>query len=124
MNVVLWVLQIVLALAFAAAGTFKLTKSRAALAEQQMGWVEDFSDSAVKGIGAAELLGAVGLILPAWTGIAPVLTPLAATGLAITMIGALIVHARRHETKAFPPPLVLGVLALIVAWGRFGPYSY
>lgn len=118
MNIVIWILQIVLALAFLAAGGMKLARPRPALASSGLAWVDDFSDSAVKGIGALEVLGAIGLILPALTGIAPILTPLAALGLALTMAGAIVVHIRRKETIV--PPLVLGVLALVVAVARFG----
>ncbi|MDI6103498.1 DoxX family protein [Actinoplanes sp. NEAU-A12] len=91
-----------------------------------MTWTEDFSAGAVKAIGAAEALGAIGLILPAVTGVAPVLVPLAATGLALAMIGAAVVHARRGETQAMAmaPSVVLLILTVVVAWGRFGPYAF
>jgi len=121
MNIVLWIITGLLAAAFLGAGFLKLTRPREKLREAGMGWTDDFSPGAIKGIGLAEVLGALGLILPAVTGIATILVPLAATGLLITMIGAVITHVRRHES--FVPPLVLGVLALIVAVGRFGPWS-
>jgi uncharacterized membrane protein YphA (DoxX/SURF4 family) len=121
-NVALWVLQIVLAVAFLFAGGMKATQSREKLLPQ-MAYIEDFPQQVIKLIGVLEVLAAIGLIVPAATGIAPVLTPLAATGLVITMIGAVIVHLRRKETNQIGMPIVLGVLALIVAWGRFGPYS-
>jgi hypothetical protein len=70
-------------------------------------------------IGAVEILGAIGLILPQALDIAPVLTPLAATGLAVIQVGAIIVHGRRKETKALPMNVVLLVLAAFVAVGRF-----
>jgi DoxX-like family len=69
------------------------------LAAFGMGWVEDFSPGAVKSIGTLEVLAAVGLILPAALGIAPVLVPLAAVGLAVLMAGAIITHLRRHEAQ-------------------------
>lgn len=118
MSVVAWILQIVLALAFLAAGGMKLARPRPALVGAGMGWADDFSDSAVKGIGALEVLGALGLILPAVTGLATWLVPVAALGLALTMAGAVAVHVRRKES--FVPPLVLGVLALVLAVVRFG----
>jgi len=121
MNIVVWILQIVLALAFLVSGGMKLVRPRPALVASGMGFAEDYSDGAVKGIGALEVLGAIGLILPALTGIAPILTPIAALGLALVMIGAIVVHVRRKEQ--FVPPLVLGVLALAVAVLRFGPYA-
>jgi hypothetical protein len=119
-EIVVWVLQIVVALAFLAAGAVKLVRPRPALVSSGMAWADDYSDGGVKGIGALELIGAVGMILPAVTGIAPVLVPLAALGLALVMAGAVVVHLRRKETPV--PPLVLGVLALVVAVLRFGPY--
>lgn len=124
MDVVLWIIAGLLAVAFLGAGFMKATKSRSEL-QPKMAWVEDFSDSAVKGIGVAEALGAVGLVLPALTGIAPILTPIAATGLLLTMIGAVVVHLRRGEGMgAAAPALLLGVLSAVVAWGRFGPYAF
>jgi len=116
-DVVSWILQVVLALAFLAAGGMKLVRPRPALVGSGMGYAEDFSDSALKGIGAVEVLGALGLVLPWLLGIAPILTPLAALGLALVMAGAVVVHVRRKEP--FVPPLVLGVLSLVVAVLRF-----
>jgi uncharacterized membrane protein YphA (DoxX/SURF4 family) len=122
MNVVIWVLQILLALAFLAAGLTKLTQHRQQLATT-MGWVEDFSDPSVRAIGALEILGALGLLLPAVTGLAPVLVPIAAVGLALLMVGAAVTHRRRGELPMIGINTVLLVLALVVAWARFGPYS-
>lgn len=120
MNVVLWVVAGLLAALYLAAGGMKLATPREKLLENpNMGWTADFSDAGVKGIGAVEILGAIGLILPWALDIAPVLTPLAATGLAVIQIGAIIVHARRGETKALPMNVVLLVLAAFVAVGRF-----
>jgi uncharacterized membrane protein YphA (DoxX/SURF4 family) len=122
-NVVLWIVAALLAVAFGAAGLMKLTRPKATLAAT-MAYVEDFSGGAVKAIGALELLAALGLVLPAVTGIAPVLVPLAAVGLVIVMIGAAVVHARRGENQMIVTNVVLLVLAAVVAWGRFGPYSF
>ena len=118
MSVVAWILQIVLALVFLGAGVTKLARPRPALVGAGMAWVDDFSDSTVKTIGVLEVLGAVGLILPAVTGVATWLVPVAAVGLALTMAGAVVVHVRRKET--YVPPLVLGVLALALAVIRLG----
>jgi hypothetical protein len=120
MEIVVWILQILVAVAFLGAGVMKLVRPKPALVSSGLGWAEDFSDGGVKGIGALEVLGAVGLILPAVTGIAVILSPLAAVGLALVMAGAAVVHVRRKETPV--PPIVLGVLALVVAVLRFGPY--
>ncbi|HEX4704446.1 MAG TPA: DoxX family protein, partial [Pseudonocardiaceae bacterium] len=79
----------------------------------------------VKLIGTAELLGGLGLVLPAALKIAPVLTPIAAAALGVTMIGALITHTRlRDPVVNFAPSIVLLVLSAFVAWGRFGPYHF
>jgi uncharacterized membrane protein YphA (DoxX/SURF4 family) len=123
MNVTLWIAQALLAAVFLMGGLTKATKSRSDLSGK-MSWVEDFSDGQVKVIGIVEVLAAVGLILPALTGILPVLTPLAAAGLVITMIGATIVHLRRKEHPGIAINIVLLVLAAFVAWGRFGPYAF
>lgn len=120
MNVVLWIVAGLLAAMYLAAGGMKLATPREkVIANPNTAWAEDFSAPALKGIGAVEILGALGLILPQATGIAPVLTPLAATGLALVQIGAIIVHVRRSETKALPMNVVLLVLAAFVAIGRF-----
>jgi len=122
-NVVLWIIAGLLAVAFLGAGAMKLTQSKEKLAASgNMGWVEDFSPGTIKLIGALEVLAAIGLILPAALGIAPVFVPLAATGLVLVMIGAIITHVRRKEPVI--PPVVLLVLAAVVVWGRFGPYSF
>ena len=118
MDTALWILQVLLAVAFVGAGLMKLTQPKAKIAER-MAWANDFSDTQVKLIGLVELLGAVGLIVPAITRILPILTPLAAVGLVLTMIGAALVHVRRGEIPMIVPNLVLLVLAAIVAYGRF-----
>ncbi|GGN98819.1 hypothetical protein GCM10010112_92030 [Actinoplanes lobatus] len=124
MNIVLWITAGLLAAAFAATGLMKLTQPKEKLAAAGQAWTEDFSAGVIKLIGALELLAVVGLILPALLDIAPVLVPLAATGLALTMIGAAVVHARRKEYQAIAVNVVLLILAAVVAWGRFGPYSF
>ena len=85
----------------------------------------DFGAGFVKALGALEILGAVGLILPALLGIAPVLVPLAALGLGLIMIGAAVVEFRRQEFKHVLVNLTYLVLIAFVAWGRFiGPESF
>jgi uncharacterized membrane protein YphA (DoxX/SURF4 family) len=124
MNVVLWVLQSLLALAYLGAGTTKLSQPQERL-KARMAWVTHTTSTNVKLIGAAETLGAIGLILPAATKIAPVLTPIAAAALAAIMIGAVVVHVRLGDKiSLMSAPLVLLVLDVIVAWGRFGPYHF
>ena len=78
----------------------------------------------MKAIGALELLAAIGLVLPAVTGIAPVLVPLAGVGLGLLMIGAAVVHVRRGEVSFIAVNAALLAAAAFVAWGRFGPYPF
>ncbi|MET9994859.1 DoxX family protein [Streptomyces mutabilis] len=124
MNVTLWIIASILAVAFLLAGLMKAGQPKEKLAASGMAWVEDYSAGAVKAIGAVEVLGALGLVLPAAFDIAPILVPLAATGLAITMLGAAIVHGRRKENQMIGANVVLLLLAAVVAWGRFGPYAF
>jgi uncharacterized membrane protein YphA (DoxX/SURF4 family) len=123
LNIVLWIVAGLLAAGFLAAGTMKTFRPKEALAEN-MSWVEDFSIRTVKTIGILEILAAIGLILPGALDIAPILVPLAATGLVLMMIGAIVVHVRRKERQPLPINIVLLLLAAFVAWGRFGPYSF
>lgn len=119
MGLSFWIATGVLALAFLAAGAMKATQPKKKLAEQ-MAWVEDFSDSQVKGIGALEILGALGLVLPWVTGIALFLAPLAAIGLALTMVGGAYTHYKRGEMNMIPVNVVLLLIALYVAWAAVG----
>ena len=118
MNIALWIVQALLAVAFGMAGIMKLTQPKEKLAAQ-MGWVEDFAPTTVKGIGLLEVLGAIGLILPRLTGILPLLTPLAAIALVLTLLGAIVTHLRRHENQMIVANVVLLALAALVAYGRF-----
>jgi hypothetical protein len=124
MNVVLWIIAGLLAAAMLGSGLMKLTQPKEKLAAAGMAWTEDFSAGTIKLIAGLEVLGAVGLILPALLDIAPILVPIAATGLAIIMAGAVAVHVRRKEGPNTLQSLILLILAVIVAWGRFGPYSF
>jgi uncharacterized membrane protein YphA (DoxX/SURF4 family) len=124
MNIALWIVAALIAVTFLASGATKLAQSKEKLAASGMPVVEDFSAGAVKAIGILEVLAAVGLILPAALDIAPVLVPLAAVGLVLLMVGAIITHLRRHEAQAIVVNLALLALAVLVAWGRFGPQSF
>jgi uncharacterized membrane protein YphA (DoxX/SURF4 family) len=112
MTVALWIVNIVLALAFLASGLTKVSQSKSKL-QKNMPWVVDFPAGAVKLIGTAEVIGALGLVLPVITGITPVLAPIAAICLAVIMAGAILVHVRRTEN--FVPALVLGIVAIVSA---------
>ncbi len=123
MDITLWIVQGLLAAAFLAAGSMKLTQPRQKHLESGrpgMRWVEDVSDPTFRLIGGAELLGALGVVLPLALGILSWLTPVAGIGLALTMLGALLVHVRRGDPgSTLAAPLVLGLLAIVVTVGRF-----
>ena len=112
-----------LAATFLATGLTKLTQPRAQLAAGPMGWAADVSDVEFRAVGLLEVLGALGLVLPGLLGVAPLLTPLAAAGLALTMIGAIATHVRMGETDRLAVPVVLLALTIFVAVGRFGAHS-
>lgn len=121
MNLALWIVQGLLAAAFLMAGGMKLfayERYMKMLAQRSPANPPSLSKGLVTFIGASEVAGALGLILPMVTGVAPILTPLAALGLAVVMVLAANFHLRRKEPPAVP--LVLCALALFVVYGR-GP---
>lgn len=119
LGISLWVAQLLLALAFGAAGVWKSFTPMAELAEA-MNWVAASPDWLVRFIGIVEIAGALGMILPAATRILPFLTPLAALGFAVIQVLAIGVHASLGETAGtLPVNLVLLALAVFVVWGRF-----
>jgi uncharacterized membrane protein YphA (DoxX/SURF4 family) len=125
MNIVLWIIASLLAVVFLANGLLKLAQPKEKLATAGMtAWAEDFSPGAIKTLGVLQVAAAIGLIVPAILNIAPLFVPLAALGLAAMMIGAAIVHSRRHEFQMIIPNVILVTLATIVVWGRFGPYPF
>jgi uncharacterized membrane protein YphA (DoxX/SURF4 family) len=124
MNVVLWVLQAVLAAVFLGTGLPKIVKPKEELVASMGEWVDSFPAPGVKLLGLVEVLGAVGLIVPPLVGIAPVLSPLAALGIIVIMAGAVVAHARESAGSKIAMNVVLAVLAAVVVWGRFGPYAF
>ena len=113
----LWVVQGLLGALFLAVGAMKATQPIAVLVDT-LGWPAAVPAALVRVIGVAELLGALGLILPAATRVIPMLTPLAGVGLAMVMLLATILHISQGELGAVPLPLALGGLAGFVVWGR------
>jgi putative oxidoreductase len=117
MNIALWVIQILLALAFLLAGVPKATQPIPTLSKR-LTWAKDVPAPFVRFIGVAEILGALGLILPALTGILPWLTVAAAIGLAVIMVAAIIFHILRGETNRIAFNIVFLLLLLFVTYGR------
>jgi hypothetical protein len=114
-NVTYWVIAVLLAAFYAFAGAKKLLQSRDQL-RPMMGWVDVMPMPLVRTIGLLEVLGAIGLILPPLTGIAPGLAIAAAIGLVIIQIGGFALHLSRHELAQLPLNAVLLVLAVAAAW--------
>lgn len=117
MNIALWIVQVLLGAMFVYAGVMKAFQYERAKAS--LPWVKDVPRGLVTFIGISELLGGLGLVLPAITGILPWLTALAGAGLALVMILAIGVHAARREPPAIGFNAVLLMLAAFVAYGRF-----
>jgi hypothetical protein len=114
---IMWAIQIFLAVAFGAAGALKLVRSKAQLTTNpHMGWVHSVPDLQIKLLGVAEVLGAIGLVAPMATGIAPFLTRVAAVCLATLMGGAAATHRMRGESAAVST--ILAVLVIAVATFR------
>ena len=117
LHIGLWIAQALLAAAFLMSGGMKLTAPLEAL-QAQMPWVSGAMGALVRFIGAAEVAGALGLLLPSLTRIAPRLTVLAAIGLGVIMVLASITHASRGEFPMIGANVVLGGVAAFIAWGR------
>jgi hypothetical protein len=119
-NIALWIVSGLLAAAYLAVGGMKIVMSTKQLANNpnMAAIADELSAPTIKTIGAIEIAGALGLILPWLTGIAPILTPVAALGLVALQIGAMVFHGRRKEYKQWPVNLLFAGLAAFVAWGR------
>ena len=118
MNIVLWICAGLLAAMFLMAGVMKIAMPKEKLLPT-MKWAESWSVPQLRALGTVEVLGAIGLILPRALHIAAVLTPVAAVGCAIVMAGAVVTHVRMKDYMGTGMPVVLLVLAVVVAAGRF-----
>lgn len=115
MTVAFWVLAGFLAVFYVSSGGIKVVRSRDAL-RPMMAWVDAMPLGLVRTIGLLEVLGALGLVLPPLTGVAPWLAVAAAMGLALVQVGALTLHLRRGETRVIGLNVALLVLAGVTAW--------
>ena len=119
MKILVWIIQVLVALAFLGAGLMKLfTPYAELLADPNTAWAGDFSATQIKIISLLEVLGALGLIIPMFVAKLKVLVPVAAIGLALTMIGAIITHLGRDESVTIN--IILFALAAYIAWSRSG----
>lgn len=120
MEIAVWIVSGLLAFAFTVGGVVRLAvpaERYAGIPNQQ--WITAVPRAGVVAISIAEILGAIGLVVPVLTGVVPLLTPLAACGLALIMTGALVFHLRRREWPNVPVAIVLIGLLLFVAIARF-----
>ena len=116
-NIALWVVQVVLGGMFIMAGVLKTTTPIAELS-MQMNWAADIPEALVRFIGATQLLGGIGLILPSLLRVRPSLTIAAGWSLAFVMLLALLFHVVRGENAVIGTNMLLGVAAAFIAWGR------
>lgn len=116
MNILLWILQCLLALLFIFSGSMKFVMSVAQMNEQAPVFLPGIF---LHFIGVCEILGGIGLILPSALRIEPRLTPLAAAGLAIITAGATVITLKGPMKVMALLPLVTCLLCLFVAWGRW-----
>lgn len=119
MKIVVWVVSGLLALFFLTAGADKVFASDADLEAMANG----IPELMLRASGVAEIAGALGLVVPAATRILPVLTPVAAAGLTLTMVLATIANLVAGAYVVIAQTLILGAVSALVAWARFGPYS-
>jgi len=118
MNTLLWSCQVILALAFAYSGICKTFYSREKLMAEGQTGVAALSDVAIRLTGIAELLGVIGIILPWWLGILPILTPMTALCFGVIMVLAARVHYQRKEVKNVRNNIILLFICLFVVYGR------
>jgi len=120
MNLALWISQGLLLLMYLMTGWMKAFQSEKVRQNPRMTWAHDKSSGYVRFVGTAELLGALGIILPMLTGILPWLTPLAGVGLALIQVLAIFTqHIPKKEFKMLPMNVILLALAVFVAVGRW-----
>jgi hypothetical protein len=118
MNIALWIVAGVFGFGYVAGGIVKLTMPYEKYAAK-LGWPEDFTPGNVRFMGAVEILGGIGLVLPGLVGVAPVLVPVAASCMALYMAGAITERLRRAEYKELLGDLLFLAAMIFIAWGRF-----
>lgn len=121
MNIVLWILTGLLAIAFGIGGATQLilTKERYRSLASSQHWVDDFGAAHVKVIGTIKIIGVIGLVVPPLIGILPFLSPLAACGLMLVMTGAATTRFRRSEWGLMAGDVTYLLAFAFLAWGRF-----
>ena len=123
MNVVLWILQILLGLFFVFHTTL-LLRASPERAQGRMRWMAEMPSGLRLFAAVAEGLAGLALIFAPLVRDIDYFAPIAAAGLVLLMLGAIVFHLRRREYPNIGLNIVLGVLAAVIAWGRFGPYRF
>ena len=118
LHITLWIAQVLLAAMFLMSGFMKVAQPIDQLSKM-LPWAAQVPEALVRFIGVAEVLGAIGLILPSLLRIKPKLTPIAAVGLALVMLFAVVFHISRGETPMIGMNFILIAIATFIAWGRF-----
>ena len=118
-NIPLWILQGVMASVFFVTGYSHSVGYERSIAIPRLAWMKALPVNFIRAIGVLVIAGAIGLILPALTGVAPWLTPLAALMLALLMACAIVFHLTRNEFPHIAFNTILGVFASVIAYGRF-----
>jgi hypothetical protein len=118
MNTTIWIIQGLMAAFFLLPGIAKAFFSKEKLTKMNI--LEPGKPVMEKRvIGILELMGVIGIIVPLLIGVMPILTPIAAIGLSLTMAGAILVHLKKKEYKTLPLLALVGLLGIVVAWYRF-----
>lgn len=123
MNIALWIVASLFGFAYIVGGIIKISMSHEKYAAKNR-WAQDFSPGNVRSMGVIEIFGGIGLIVPGLLDVATVLVPVAASGLALYMAGAVTERVRRGEWSLLLGDLVFLGAMLFVAWGRFGPETW
>lgn len=118
LHIMLWIAQVVLAATLIWAGVMKLFQPVDAVATMWP-WAGEVPVALLKFTGIVDVLGALGLILPALLRIRPVLTPLAAAALVVLMLCAGIFHVLRGEASVIGVNIIFALIAAFIAWGRW-----
>lgn len=118
MNLTLWIAQILLAAIFLASGSLKISMPKERLVASGQTGVAPFPLPVIRLTAACELLAVLGLLIPQATGIAPILTPLAAFGLVVVMVGATVSHLSLREPLQAGATTLILLICLFTAVGR------
>lgn len=126
MHIALWIITGLLAVAFGTGALSQLlmTKERYRSLATSQHWVDDFGAGHIKAIGTIKLIGVIGMVVPPLVGVLPVLSPIAASGLALLMAGAATTRFRRSEWLLMAGDTAYMLAFVFVAWGRFALAPY